>query len=136
MMKELIEYVATCPLVRDLKRGVTANFSGASDLTVTEEPAMQPLFRYHDGSTLLSRRFRIELHVSHAGDTDKACADHALFSGLMQHVCSAPYPEIPEGDIVSIIPVRGGNQSKTGIFEGIMAFKIIINYKTRGDFSC
>ena len=136
MIGELIDYVAACPAVDALARGVTANFSGASDLTVTEEPALKILYRYKDGSFLLQRLFRAELYVSHAGDTASAVSKGDLLAELQTYLLGKPYPEIPEGEIVSILPSRGGNQSKTGIFEGLMSFKFAVNYKTKGDVLC
>ena len=136
MIGELIDYVAACPALKNLNRGITANFSGASDLTVTEEPALKILYRYKDGSFLLQRLFRAELYVSHAGDTASALSNSDLLEELQKHLLQKPYPEIREGEIVSILPYRGGNQSKTGIFEGLMPFKFTVNYKTKGDELC
>ena len=136
MMKELMDYVAACPAVQLLKRGVTANFSGASDLTVTEEPAMKILYRYRDGSFLVQRLFRAELYMSHAGDNDAACFNSMLFEQIQKYILKKPYPETEEGKIISILPYRGGNQSRTGIFEGLMTFKFAVNYKTKEGEIC
>ncbi|MBR3942719.1 MAG: hypothetical protein IKJ55_05140 [Clostridia bacterium] len=136
MMQELIDYVAACPAVSLLKRGVTAGFSGASDLTITEEPAMKILYRYRDGSFLVQRLFRAELYLSHTGDTDQACDGSMLFQEIQKYILQKPYPKIPEGKIVAVLPQRGGNQSKTGIFEGLSSFKFAVNYKTKEGELC
>lgn len=134
MMQELIEFVSGCPAVSGLDGGVNPDFGGNAGLTLTADPTLDVLCRYQDGSVLLRRGFKAEVHLSFRGDTDAICTAHRMYEDIQSYIFKAPYPKIRDGEIINIVPDSGGNLIKSGIYEGYLPFKFSVYYidKLRG----
>ncbi len=133
MHQEIIAFLAACPAVSKLTGGVAADYAGGSTtgLALKSEPAIRAVYRYLDGTALLRRDFKVEIYCSFSGDTQETVENHSLLEAIQDYVQSAPFPFIPEGEIIRILSDTDSTSVKSAVGEGLLSFRFSVYYRAR-----